>query len=122
MKEKRKLGLFLINMAVIFAFFFFGSEHTLISLINTVFYVGLIYVVAVLFMFTVKGGFFDGLVFGFRRYNHIMFKRKDYLEEWKKKPLPSESFNIRIYRLLQFQCYILLGGIIVLLIIYYCAR
>jgi len=122
MKEKRKLGLFLINMAVIFAVFFFGSEHTLISLINTVFYVGLIYVVAVLFMFTVKGGFFDGLVFGFRRYNHIMFKRKDYLEEWKKKPLPSESFNIRIYRLLQFQCYILLGGIIVLLIIYYCAR
>jgi len=122
MKEKRKLGLFLINMAVIFAVFFFGSEHTLISLINTVFYVGLIYVVAVLFMFTVKGGFFDGLVFGFRRYNHIMFKRKDYLEEWKKKPLPSESFNIQIYRLLQFQCYILLGGIIVLLIIYYWAR
>ncbi|AWI14019.1 DUF3899 domain-containing protein [Caldibacillus thermoamylovorans] len=122
MKEKRQAGLFLVNMAVIFVVFFFGSEHTLISFINTVFYVGLIYVVTVLFMFTVKGGFFDGLVFGFRRYNHIMFKRKDYLEEWKKKPLPSESFNIRLYRLLQFQCYMLVGGLIVLLIIYYMVR
>lgn len=75
--------------------------------------------VMVLYLFTVKGGFFDGIVFSFRRFNHVMFKRNDYLESWKEKPLPSEKFNKETYKVFTIQCGSLLIILILLLTIYY---
>jgi hypothetical protein len=70
-------------------------------------------------MYTAKGGFFDGVTFGFRRFNTLMFKKNDYLEEWRNKPLPSEKFNASLYHRLKFQAILLLVLLIILLVLYY---
>jgi hypothetical protein len=70
-------------------------------------------------MYTIKGGFFDGVTFGFRRFNSIMFKRDDYLEEWRDKPLPSEKFNASLYQRIKFQATSLLLLLIIMISLYY---
>ena len=70
-------------------------------------------------MYTIKGGFFDGVTFGFRRFNSVFIKRNDYLEEWREKPLPSEKFNSSLYQVLKFQGLALFILLLILIGIYY---
>jgi hypothetical protein len=70
-------------------------------------------------MYTIKGGFFDGVTYGFRRFNSIMFKRDDYLEEWREKSLPSEKFNASLYQRIKFQAASLLLLLIIMISLYY---
>lgn len=116
MEKKLNFTILLINLAIIM---FLTHSLSLINLINSVFYISFLFFIGFLFLFTVKGGFFDGLVFGFRRFNHVMFKRDDYLEEWKDKPLPSENFNSKVYHVFKFQTIILLTIQLVLVVIFY---
>lgn len=112
--------LLLVNIALTFVLFFsFSSEYDLIHYINAVFYLSFFYLVIFIFMYISKGGFFDGVTFSFRRFNHTMFKKNDYLEEWKEKPLPSEMMNKTLYSSLQFQVIVLVILLLVLLVAFY---
>lgn len=117
---KNKWKFFILNLLItVLIFFIFSSNYNLLNFINSLFYLSFIYLITVLLMYTIKGGFFDGVTFGFRRFNSIMFKRNDYLEEWRDKPLPSEKFNASLYQRLKFQAISLLVLLIILLIFYY---
>nr|WP_309101852.1 DUF3899 domain-containing protein [Fredinandcohnia onubensis] len=117
---KNKWKFFILNLFItLLIFFIFSSAYNLLNFINSVFYLSFFYLITVLFMYTTKGGFFDGVTFGFRRFNSLMFKRNDYLEEWRDKPLPSEKFNASLYQRLKFQTICMLVLLIVLLVLYY---
>ncbi len=117
---KNNWTLLLLNMVLtILMFFIFSSSYNLLNFINALFYLSAFYLITVLLMYTIKGGFFDGVTFGFRRFNSIMFKKNDYLEEWRDKPLPSEKFNASFYQKCKFQAISLLSLLIILLILYY---
>jgi Domain of unknown function (DUF3899) len=117
---KNKWKFFIINLFIILLIFLiFSKDYNLLNFINAVFYLSFVYLMIVLFMYTAKGGFFDGVTFGFRRFNTLMFKKNDYLESWRDKPLPSEKFNASLYQRLKFQSISLLVLLIILLILYY---
>lgn len=117
---KNKWKFFLLNLFItLLIFFIFSSTFNFLNYINAVFYLSFVYLIIVLFMYTAKGGFFDGVTFGFRRFNTLMFKKNDYLEEWRDKPLPSEKFNASLYQRLKFQTILLLALLIISLFLYY---
>ena len=117
---KNKWVLLLVNILVTSIFFlFFATDYNLLHFINTLFYLCFLYLLIVLLMYTVRGGFFDGVTFGFRRFNSIFIKRDDYLEEWREKPLPSEKFNSSLYQVLKFQGLSLFILLFILIGIYY---
>jgi hypothetical protein len=117
---KNKWIFLLINIVItLFLFLILAPDHNLLHFINTLFYIFLVYLLFVLIMYTAKGGFFDGVTYGFRRFNSVMFKRDDYLEEWRDKPLPSETVNMNFYQRLKFQFISILLLLLVLLILYY---
>jgi hypothetical protein len=117
---KNKWKFFLLNLLLtLLIFLIFSSNYNLLNFINSLFYLSIIYLITVLLMYTIKGGFFDGVTFGFRRFNSIMFKRDDHLEEWRDKPLPSEKFNASLYQRFKFQAISLLVLLIILLFLYY---
>ncbi|MCU9613409.1 DUF3899 domain-containing protein [Caldibacillus lycopersici] len=117
---KNKWLMLLVNLLFIFLMFFiFAPKYDFLHFINAFFYIFAIYAIIYLFLFTVKGGFFDGIVFGFRRFNNKMFNKEDYLEEWKDKPLPSESLSMTFYQWLKSQTLLLLLLLLILLVLFY---
>jgi hypothetical protein len=109
-----------INIIVIlFLYFLNAREYNLKNLINAFFYISFLYVMLTLFLYVMKQSFFDGVVFGFRRFRFIMSKNKDYLEEWKEKPLPSQKVNKTFYDIVKFQAIVLFTIMILLLCLYY---
>lgn len=117
---KNNRNFFLLNILItLLLFFIFSSNYNLLNFINSLFYLSFLYLVIVMFMYTSKGGFFDGVTFGFRRFKSIMFTRNGYLEEYLDKPLPSENFNASIYQRLKFQTVSLLVLLIILIFLYY---
>jgi len=108
---QRKSIVFLINIVVISLLFLLMKDLTFVNYINSIFYIAFLYIIVFLFLVTLKGGFYDGITYSFRRFNAVMFK-KDYLEEWKEKPLPSETFNENFYEIIKSQAiylFLLLG-------------
>ncbi|QGS69978.1 DUF3899 domain-containing protein [Oceanobacillus sp. 143] len=97
----------------------FSDQYNITNFINTLFYISLLYIIIGLFLYIKRGGFFDGITFGFRRFWSVMSRHPDYLEEWKEKPLPSESKNEKFYRFIKFQGIALFIILVVLLVIYY---
>ncbi|WP_085993942.1 DUF3899 domain-containing protein [Oceanobacillus senegalensis] len=115
---KKQYIYLIITILIIALFYLFSFEYTFVNLINIMFYFSFLYLIITLFLYTKRGGFYDGVTFGFRRFTSIMTK-KDYLEEWKEKPLPSEKRNEGFYQAMKFQTLILLALFIILLILYY---
>lgn len=119
---KNKWYLFLFNLLLsLILYLIFADEYNLLHYINILFYIGFIYTLICLIQYTMKGGFFDGITFGFRRFHHNLFNRDDYLEEWREKPLPSEKVQPSVYHLIIFQSVSLILVLVLLLIIYYFA-
>ena len=117
---KNQLMIFLVNMIVTTIFFLiYSSSYTILHYINSLFYLSLIYLIVFLFIYTTKGGFFDGITFGFRRFNHVILKQSDYLEEWRERPFPSEKINKHFYQTLKFQALALFVLLSLLLVLYY---
>jgi hypothetical protein len=110
----------LINLSLTTVLFFiFAPYFTFLHYINTLFYITFAYLLLFLLIYTAKGGFFDGVTFGFRRFKAVMFSNSDYLEDWKTKPLPSEKVNNRFYHILKVQTLLLIGILLVLLVAYF---
>ncbi|SEN43872.1 protein of unknown function [Mesobacillus persicus] len=100
-------------------FLIFAPEYTLLHYINALFYITIFYLILFLVMYTIKGGFFDGVTFGFRRFNHVMFNRNDHLEEWRDKPLPSERIGVGLYPIIKVQTIGLILLLSILLIVWF---
>lgn len=117
---KNKWFFLLINLVVTtILYFLFAPNYNFLHYINTFFYYYFAFLLLFLFMYTARGGFFDGVTFGFRRFRAVMFKNSDYLEDWRTKPLPSEKVNIRFYDILKFQTLTLTAVLLMLLIAYF---
>jgi hypothetical protein len=120
MNYKTHFLLFIVNIISIFTIvLFLTPDQLFVQFINILFYFALLYTTVFLFHFVAKGGFFDGLIFGFRRFKNVMFHKNDVLEEWKEKPLPSENINLRLYEVLKIQTVALNIVLLLLLVIYY---
>lgn len=100
-------------------FLTFSPEYTLLHYINALFYITIFYLILFLIMYTIKGGFFDGVTFGFRRFNHVMFNRGDHLEEWRDKPLPSEKVGGGLFSVIKVQTIGLILLLSILLIVWF---
>jgi hypothetical protein len=119
MTNKRYWILLFCNIILtLFLFFTTSDQYNLVNYINSLFYVTLGYLISTLFLYTVKGGFYDGITFGFRRFRSVMFQ-KDYLDEWKERALPSEITNERFYKLIKFQAISLLLIFLFIILVYY---
>lgn len=118
--RNKNWSILLLNIGLILILVYTSaSGFALIEFVNITFYFLLIYIVLFLAMYTIKGGFFDGVTFGFRRFRHVMSKDPDYLDEWKEKPLPSNKVNKSIHRIVRFQSVALLLLLLVFILIYY---
>ncbi|RKQ33442.1 DUF3899 domain-containing protein [Oceanobacillus halophilus] len=115
-----KKGIYLsINVLLILILFITQAAFNLVNLINAVFYVSFANLIIMLFLYTVRGGFYDGITFSFRRFWSIMSPSKDYMDEWKEKPMPSEKTNESFYAQIKFQTTVLFTFFAFLLLIYY---
>lgn len=104
MMKKKNFYILMINLILSFAVFFMnGTENTWTDYINVLFYITFGYLIVALFLYTKKGGFYDGVTFSFRRFISMMSKNTDYMEEWKERPLPSKKVNESFYSVARFQ-------------------
>ncbi|WP_246001277.1 DUF3899 domain-containing protein [Oceanobacillus piezotolerans] len=117
-KNKGVFLIFNLILTILLTWIFFDS-FSLVNLINALFFISFAYLMITLFLYTVKGGFYDGVTFGFRRFIHVMSRNKDYLDEWKDKPMPSETTNEKFYQLIKYQAIALLSLFVILLVAYY---
>lgn len=111
------LGLHLGFVSLLFLFS--AQPMELIHFINLLFYVNAFYLILLLTLFIINGRFLDGLAFGLRRARYMLSKKKDYLSEDEKKPLPSEKVNKSFYRFVRFQAIGLLIPLLLLMLVYY---
>lgn len=100
-------------------FIVLAPDYNLLHYINQLFYFAYFYIFIGIIMWVVKGGFFDGITYGFRRFSNRMSKNKDYLDDWKEKPLPSQTINKSLPGFFMFHGSVLSIGLIALLFIYY---
>lgn len=119
-KAKNKFLVLLINILIsIILFFISAPAYNLRYFIDSIFYVTLTYFILLLFLFIIKGRFFDGITWSFRRFRSIMSKNRDYLVELGDTPMPSDRINIAFYRFIVFQTFSLLLILCLLLGVYY---
>lgn len=117
---KNKLLFLLTNIVISFILFFITSpSYNLRYFIDSLFYISLIYFILLLFLFIMKGRFFDGITWGFRRFRSIMSKNRDYLTELGDTPMPSDRISISFYRFIVFQTFTILLILVLLLSVYY---
>ena len=119
---KNKWFLLLLNIILSFVLFLvFAPQYRFIHFINSSFYVTGVYLLLFIFLFITNGRFFDGLVFGVRRFRRSKSKSepKDFLNESRAKRLPSEMINQSFYFFILFQGSAMLVMQIILLTIYY---
>ncbi|HLR08498.1 MAG TPA: DUF3899 domain-containing protein [Bacillota bacterium] len=117
---RNKWLVFVANMFIILvSFLLFSPTYTWVNYINTCFYIAFIYMMIWLVLVVIRGGFFNGIAFGFRRFRIIASKNPDFLEEMEEKPDLSERINKRFYQQIRFHAWILLAWLLLLLLVYY---
>ncbi|SFJ65585.1 protein of unknown function [Halobacillus dabanensis] len=117
---KNKWFMVIMNITLVsLLFIVLAPDYNLLHYINQLFYFAYFYIFIGIIMWVVKGGFFDGITYGFRRFSNRMSKNKDYLDDWKEKPLPSKTINKSLPGFFIFHGIVLSIGLIVLLFIYY---
>lgn len=112
--------MFAVNIALVTILFIaLAPVYDLLHYINQLFYIAYFYIFIGIIMWVVRGGFFDGITYGFRRFSNRMSKQKDYLDDWKEKPLPSQTIHKSLPKFFLFHGFMLSAGLVALLFIYY---
>lgn len=108
-----------VNLMIILVLFFgFLSNKSFLDFINAGFYVFSVYFILSLIFFVIKGKFFDGIIYSFRRFSSRVAKgnaNEDYLQ----KRDPSETLSSQFLSIWYFQTIILAVFICFLLLLYY---
>lgn len=111
--------IFLMNMVCIAVIFWLtSSDFDFVDYINIFFYFTMLYIVLWLFLLILKGGFFDGIVFSFRKYHAYTSKKRDYLGSIEKKADPSDRLPHLFYRQIRFHSLLLFVLFLVLMVVY----
>lgn len=119
---KNKWIVVLLNITIVSVLFLVLSPvYDLLHYINQLFYISFFYLFIGITMWVIRGGFFDGITYGFRRFTSKMSKQSDYLDDWKERPLPSHTISKSFPNFLLFQGALLSFCVVALLIIYYSA-
>ncbi|MBN8233717.1 DUF3899 domain-containing protein [Halobacillus kuroshimensis] len=109
-----------INLAVAtLLFIILAPVYDLNHYINQLFYLSFFYLGIGLMAWVTRGGFFDGITYGFRRFTNRMSKNGDYMDDWQDKPLPSKTISGSWPRFFLFHGFVLMVGLLILLVIYY---
>ncbi|TCP29755.1 uncharacterized protein DUF3899 [Scopulibacillus darangshiensis] len=66
---------------MVIVMFFFYDALTRLSFINSLFNTGLILLVIGCIIFVIQGGFFNGFVFGFKRFFNSISRKASYIKE-----------------------------------------
>lgn len=97
--------------------FYNTNEITLLHIIDALFYVTAIIMIIFLYLFILKGKFFDGVMYGMREF--LKKTKKDNDHTMDDRPLPSETVNDHTYRLFKYQFLTFLVLLVILLVIYF---
>lgn len=119
MNVNKQIRWLLIHLSMTFLLaFLVNKDITLLSIINTLFFIAIFYLILWLSLVIVKGGFFDGVVFGFRKVGKNLFQ-KNLSVEWEEKPDPSKVVKLTYLPFFRFQALGLCCVLLILLIIFY---
>ncbi|MFQ3543887.1 DUF3899 domain-containing protein [Halobacillus rhizosphaerae] len=117
---KNKWFMIIFNLLITTLFFFiWAPAYDLFNYINQLFYIAYFYLFVGLLMLVIRGGFFDAVTYSFRRFHGKLAKNRDYMDEWEKKPLPSQTINSTWLKFFMFQGITLSVGLLGLLALYY---
>ncbi|WP_255437594.1 DUF3899 domain-containing protein [Thalassobacillus sp. CUG 92003] len=117
---KNKWFFLLLNLFLATLFFLITApSYNLFNYINQLFYLAYFYLVVALLMWVIRGGFFDGITYSFRRFADRVSRNRDYLDDWETKKLPSQTVNNEVLKFFFFQGVFLSSGLLGLLVVYY---
>lgn len=117
---KKYFVLFFTNTVIILLFFISLKEGSgLTKLINALFYVTTFYMIIFLYLLTVKGRFYDGIVFSCRNFKGKVFPKSQMFEGDQVKALPSEKINPILYKLFKRSFITLLFILLILQTFYF---
>ncbi len=117
---KNKWFIFCLNIAIVTILFItLAPAYDLFHYINQLFYIAYFYIFVGIIMWVIRGGFFDGITYGFRRFTNRMSKQRDYLDDWEEKPLPSQTVHKTLPRFFLFHGTLLGVSLLALLFLYY---
>ncbi|MFP7168788.1 DUF3899 domain-containing protein [Terribacillus sp. 7520-G] len=108
--------LLLINLVITAVLFFLSDQQSLLSLINSIFYVAFFYFIVGMLLFVIKGRVLDGITRSFRRFGKVMSKG---LFDFEENGVPSEWVNRSFLSHMLFQAAVLIGLMLILLAIFY---
>ncbi|MCA0969592.1 DUF3899 domain-containing protein [Halobacillus litoralis] len=117
---RNKWTILLINVLIVTLLFtVIAPVYDLFHYINSLFYIAYFYLFVGVLLWVVRGGFFDAITYSFRRFTNRVSKQKDYMDDWKTKPLPSQTIESRWMRFFMFNGGMLMLGLLGLLALYY---
>ncbi|MBH0228787.1 DUF3899 domain-containing protein [Halobacillus yeomjeoni] len=93
--------------------------YDLFHYINQLFYIAYFYLFVGILLWVIRGGFFDAITYSFRRFTNRVSKQKDYMDDWKQKPMPSETVEKSWLKFFLFHGVLLTIGVLTLLVVYY---
>ncbi|MGP4077210.1 DUF3899 domain-containing protein [Halobacillus sp. K22] len=93
--------------------------YDLFHFINQLFYIAYFYLFVGILLWVIRGGFFDAITYSMRRFYNRVSKQKDYLDDWKEKPLPSQTIESTWLKFFLFHGGMLTAGLLALLALYY---
>lgn len=108
----KKWLLFVCNCAFIILLFFILNEgFGLTKWMNAMFYITVFNMVLFLYLFIVKGKFFDGIIYSFQR---VLAQQHS-----SNRRTPSETVNISTYETVKFNFFILVGILLIIHVVYF---
>ncbi len=75
--------------------FFYYENLTLVTVLNSVFMISLVYIMIGSLMFVARGGFFDAITLSFRRFMKKGTKYGELMDDVERMELPSEVFEYK---------------------------
>ncbi|SFF74157.1 protein of unknown function [Halobacillus alkaliphilus] len=93
--------------------------YDLFHFINQLFYIAYFYLFVGILLWVIRGGFFDAITYSMRRFYNRVSKQQDYLDDWKQKPLPSQTIESTWLKFFLFHGGMLTAGLLALLALYY---
>lgn len=108
----KKLIVLACNGLLIILLFLFLEEGTgLTKWINALFYITVMNMILFLYLFILKGKFFDGITHGFQR-----LLKKSHVQE---STLPSDTVNITTYQIFKFNFFTLISALVTAQVVYF---
>lgn len=99
LKQTQKIWYMLLLIAglslTFLSMFFILRDHSLFSFINALSVISIFYIIIGCSLWVIGGGFFSGIIYGFKRYMRVMRKRKiidqeEHMQDEDLRP-PSET-------------------------------